>query len=145
MATLESEGVSDDPGENQEADGVANLRSLPEKTAKLLLKGSISPFPLHKVLALIEVLEEEKESPFYRHELLALAKLLPSEIGNLRFGPEVGVGVIKQDAPVVSSWLSQVWRMANDLGALSAMARNPGEDTCRRRARYRRADGTAER
>ena len=127
LATLESEGVSDDPGENQDAHGVANLRLLPEKNAKLLLKGSISPFPLHKVLALIEVLEEENESPFYRHELLALAKLLPSEIGNLRFGPEVGVGVIKQDAPVVSSWLSQVWRMANDLGALSAMRETPAK------------------
>ena len=127
LALLESEGVSDDPDENQDACGVANLRSLPEKTAKLLLKGSISPLPLHKVLALIEVLEEEKNSPYYRHELLALAKLLPSEIGNLRFGPEVGVGVIKQDAPVVGSWLSQVWRMANDLGGLSAMRETPAK------------------
>ena len=127
LTILESEGVSDDPDENQDAGSVANLRSLPEKTAKLLLKGSISPFPLHKVLALIEVLEEEKDSPYYRHELLALAKLLPSDIGNLRFGPEVGVGVIKQDAHVVSSWLSQVWRMANDLGAFSAMSGTPAK------------------
>ena len=127
LAVLESEGVSDDPGENQDADSVANLRSLPENTAKLLLKGSISPLPLHKVLALIDVLKEEGDSPYYRHELLALAKLLPSEIGNLRFGPEVGVGVIKQDAPVVSAWLSQVWRMANDLGTLSAMRETPAK------------------
>ena len=127
LALLESEGVSDDPEENQDAGSVAKLRSLPEKTAKLLLKGSISPLPLHKVLALIEVLEEEKNSPYYRHELLALAKLLPSEIGNLRFGPEVGVGAIKQDAPVVSSWLSQVWRMANDLSGLSATRETPAQ------------------
>ena len=120
LTVLESEGVSDDPDDYQDAGSVASLRSLPEKTSKLLLKGSISPLPLHKVLALVEVLEEEKNSPCYRHELLALAKLLPSEIGNLRFGPGVGVGVIKQDAPVINSWLSQVWRMSNDLGALSA-------------------------
>ena len=127
LAILERERVSDDPGENQDADSVTNLRLLPEKTAKLLLKGSISPLPLHKVLALVEVLREKRDSPCYRHELLALAKLLPSEIGNLRFGPEVGVGVIKQDAPVVSAWLSQVWRMANDLGALSAMRETPAK------------------
>ena len=127
LAILESEGVSDDPGENQDAHSVPNLRSLPENTEKLLLKGSISPLPLHKVLALFEALEGEKDSPYYEHELLALAKLLPSEIGNLRFGPEVGVGVIKQDAPVIGSWLSQVWRMANDLGALSAMRETPAK------------------
>ena len=127
LAILESEGVSDDPDENHDADSAGNLRSLPEKTAKLLLKGSISPFPLHKVLALIEVLEEEKDSSCYHHELLALAKLLPSEIGNLRFGPEVGVGVVKQDAPVVSPWLGQVWRMANDLDTLSAMRETPAK------------------
>lgn len=127
LTVLESEGVSDDPGENQDARGAANLRSLPEKTAKLLLKGSISPIPLHKVLALIEALEDEKDSPCYRHELLALARLLPSDIGNLRFGPEVGVGAIKRDAPVVSAWLSQVWRMANDLGALSALRDTPAK------------------
>ena len=125
LASLEREGISDDPHENQDARSEANLRSLPETTQKLLLKGSISPLPLHKVLTLIEVLEQEQSSPYYRDELLALAKLLPSEIGNLRFGPEVGVGVIKQDAPVVGSWLSQVWHMANDLRVLSAISETP--------------------
>ena len=125
LASLEREGISDDPHENQDTRSEASLRSLPETTQKLLLKGSISPLPLHKVLTLIEVLEQERSSPYYRHELLALAKLLPSEIGNLRFGPEVGVGVIKQDAPVVGSWLSQVWHMANDLPVLSATSETP--------------------
>jgi len=127
LTILERERVSDDPADNQEAIGAASLRSLREETAKLLLKGSISPLPLHKVLVLLEVLKEEHDSPYQRHELLALAKLLPSDIGNLRFGPEVGVGAIKQDAPVVSSWLSQVWRMANDMGALQAMDSAPAE------------------
>ena len=125
LAKLEREGVCDDPGENQHAPGEERLRSLPETTAKLLLKGSISPLPLHKVLALLEILDEERSSPYYRHELLALAKLLPTEIGNLRFGPEVGVGAKKRDAPVVGSWLSQVWRMVEDLRGLSAMSDTP--------------------
>ena len=125
LASLEREGVSDDPHENQDIRSEASLRSLPETTNKLLLKGSISPLPLHKVLTLIEVLDQERSSPHYHHELIALAKLLPSEIGNLRFGPEVGVGVIKQDAPVVHLWLSQVGRMAEDLRGLSAMSDTP--------------------
>ena len=49
LASLEREGISDDPHENQDARSEANLRSLPETTQKLLLKGSISPLPLHKV------------------------------------------------------------------------------------------------
>ena len=127
LALLEREGVSDDPSENQGAHRKPNLRSLPETTAKLLLKGSISPLPLHKVLALLEALDDERSSPYYRHELVALAKLLPTEVGNLRFGPEVGVGAIKQDAPVVGSWLSQVWRMAEDLRGLSALNDTPAK------------------
>ena len=125
LVLLEQDGISDAPDGNSTTQGATSLRSLPAETKKLLLKGSISPLPLHKVLALIEVLSEERSSPYYRHELLALAKLLPSEIGNLRFGPEVGVGAIKQDAPVVSSWLSQVCGMAEDLRALSPINQTP--------------------
>jgi tRNA G10 N-methylase Trm11 len=33
----------------------------------------------------------------------------------LRFGPEVGVGKFKSDALVVSSWLAEVRKIANDL------------------------------
>jgi DNA modification methylase len=41
-----------------------------------------------------------------------------SSIGNLHFGPEVGVGPKKEDAPVVSTWLGNVLQMAGDLRAI---------------------------
>ena len=125
LTLLERDGISDEPDENSSIRSAASLRSLPEETRKLLLGRSISPLPLHKVLTLIEVLSKQRSSPYFRHELLALAKLLPSDIGNLRFGPEVGVGIVKQDTPVVSSWLSQVLRMADDLHVLTAVNQSP--------------------
>lgn len=127
LASFECEGVSDEPDENQDAHFEGSLRTLPEATEKLLLKGSISPLPLHKVLTLIEILDKERPSPYYQHELLALAKLLPTEIGNLRFGPEVGVGTVKMDASVVGPWLRQVCRMAEDLRGLPEMSDTPAK------------------
>lgn len=116
LSVLAAEGVSDEP--------VASLprgvrpRSLPPQTAKLLFKNSISPLPLHKVLVLREALEGEHSPEFADHERLALARILPTEVGNLRFGPEVGVGTIKTDAAVVSPWLARVRAMCEDLRGL---------------------------
>ncbi len=87
---------------------------LPEREG-LLLKGSISPRPLHKTLVLLECLERKRQDAFYAHERLALAKALVGPIGNLHFGPEVGVGAPKPDAPVVAPWLANVLAMADDL------------------------------
>jgi DNA modification methylase len=96
-------------------DGV-DLRRLPSEAFRLLLKDSISPLPLHKSLILLEELRSLKNEAFYRHELLALAKTLVFSASNLHFGPEVGVtSAKKDDAPVVESWLSEVYSMANDL------------------------------
>lgn len=47
--------------------------------------------------------------------MLALAKALVNSISNLRFGPEVGVGTIKEDAPVLRLWQEEVAVMAEDL------------------------------
>jgi hypothetical protein len=49
---------------------------------------------------------------------LALAKALVYSISNLHFGPEVGVGKPKGDAPVVEPWLANVRAMAEDLTVL---------------------------
>ena len=124
---LNDEGISDSVEENLLSHRTTNLRVLPDSTMRLLLSNSISPLPLHKVLVLIEVLHGERKSPYYGHELLALAKLLPSEIGNLRFGPEVGVGVIKRDASVVRLWLSQVRVMADDISSLATLSDTPAK------------------
>ncbi|HZM03291.1 MAG TPA: DNA methyltransferase [Candidatus Saccharimonadales bacterium] len=95
------------------------LRTLPAETWKFLLKDSISPLPLHKTLVLLEVLAEEADDRFYGHERLALAKAIVFGISNLQFGPEVGIGVPKVDAPVISLWLRGVEAMAGDLRKLA--------------------------
>lgn len=50
---------------------------------------------------------------------LAMATGLVRSIGNLKFGPEVGVGRIKSDASVVDIWHAQMRSMAGDLHAVS--------------------------
>jgi hypothetical protein len=57
---------------------------------------------------------------------LALAKALVTSISNLRFGPEVGVGKAKTDAPVLEAWLQEVVNMSDDLSALQDLIAVPG-------------------
>ena len=123
LAMLAADGISDEP--TQMPPSEVRLRSLPAQTAKLLLKNSISPLPLHKVLVLKEALEGEHDSRFAAHEKLALARVLPTDVGNLRFGPEVGVGKVKQDASVVSRWMACVLSMADDIRHLGSLDSTP--------------------
>src|SRR5439155_9417612 len=53
-------------------------------------------------------------------ERLALAKALVEDIGNLEFGPEVGVGPAKSDSPAVTFWLDALQAMGDDLSAVSS-------------------------
>jgi hypothetical protein len=103
------------------------LRVLPQESQRLLLKNSISPLPLHKTLVLLDAIKSDKETKFRNHELLALAKALVTTIGNLRFGPEVGLGIIKQDAPVMELWLTNVEKMARDLATVSMQTKTQSE------------------
>ncbi len=98
------------------------LRALPADSAKLLLKDSISPIPLHKTLVLRDCLADRKTSEFYDHELLALAKTIVFSASNLHFGPEVGVGRPKVDAAVVTQWLNEVRIVADDIRGLKGKA-----------------------
>ena len=93
----------------------AALRCLPEEQAQLLLRNSISPLPLHRTLVLLDAIDECGTEREQRYARLALAKALVQSIGNLKFGPEVGVGKAKQDAPVLSAWLRNMRAMAGDL------------------------------
>ena len=93
----------------------AALRGLPEEQAQLLLRNSISPLPLHRTLVLLDAIDECGAEREQRYARLALAKALVQSIGNLKFGPEVGVGKAKQDAPVLSAWLQNMRAMAGDL------------------------------
>ena len=91
------------------------LRQLPAEQASLLLKNSVSPLPLHRSLVLLDCIDSHGPAPLQHLGRLALAKALVQEIGNLKFGPEVGVGKLKGDAPVVAAWLQGVRTMARDL------------------------------
>jgi DNA modification methylase len=116
---LEHEGYVDDDGSLRLLEGGVKakglLRTLHENISALLLTNSISPLPLHKTLVLIDTLKELHDDRFTNHERLALAAALVNGISNLHFGPEVGVGPAKPDAPVVSLWLDGIRAMAQDL------------------------------
>lgn len=113
--TLLQQGIDD---ENLRHRDSVSLLGLPAPAAKALIKDSISPLPLHKTLVLLDALKSHDDHPAFRYGMLALGKALVTTIGNLKFGPEVGVGKIKQDVAVVAAWLVEVERMARDLQGL---------------------------
>ena len=93
------------------------LRTLPEEQQRLLLRDSISPLPLHKALILRDAIDAAR-SQHADHLHLALARELPTAIGNLRFGPEVGLGERKEDVDAVGAWRRRVETFALDLDDL---------------------------
>jgi len=123
---LEETGIYD----TMDCSGFVNgraLRTLEPCLESLLLTGSISPLPLHKTLVLLHHLEKHHDARLYEHERLAVAKALVYGIGNLRFGPEVSVGLQKSDVPVVATWLTNIYAMAQDLNKVWANATVPAE------------------
>jgi hypothetical protein len=117
LAVLESDSIFDDPQPwllREESAG-PDLRTLPPEAMALLLRDSISPLPLHKTLVLHELILKKAPADVQNPMLLALARALTTTVGNLHFGPEVGVGPIKEDAPVISVWLRLIESMADDL------------------------------
>ena len=118
IAHLQREGI-DDHGPARlcrvNSRRLADLQTLPPDRLGLLLKNSISPLPLHKTLLLLDILDQHRDDTYSSHERLALAAELVSGISNLHFGPEVGVGRIQEDAPVIGPWLDRVVRMGRDL------------------------------
>ena len=97
----------------------AAMRTLGPQQSRLLLKNSISPMPLHKTLVTLDAIDQLGDPHIRRYGRLALAASLVRGIGNLRFGPEVGVGKIKSDAAVVDTWHAQMKTMVDDIQALS--------------------------
>ena len=92
------------------------LAELRPEQLKLLLKDSISPLPLHKTLLLLDIIDRQGDRQMQQYGRLALASALIQSIGNLKFGPEVGVGKVKDDAPVFDAWLDRIRSMAIDIG-----------------------------
>ena len=101
--TLEQQGIDDWTGlplsaaTGRDQPPLAELR--PEQL-KLLLKNSISPLPLHKTLLLLDVIDRQGDRQMQQYGRLALASALVQRISNLKFGPEVGTGRVKDNAPV---------------------------------------------
>lgn len=91
------------------------LLDLPAVQSVLLLKNSISPLPLHKTLVLLEAMDRHGSQQEQRYGRLALANALVSRIGNLKFGPEVGVGQVKHDVRVVDVWTDIMHTIASDI------------------------------
>ena len=110
-------------GSRPESFALSNLASrligLSEKQSKLLIKGSISPLPLHKTLRLLQFIDGDGHHLYSGYERLALASALATCVGNLKFGPEVGVGSAKPDAPAIDCWLNNVRSIASDLATVS--------------------------
>lgn len=101
------------------------FRTLPSDAEKLLLTDSISPLPLHKVLVLRECIEQKADRSRLPHLWLALAKIAVGTASNLKFGPEVGVGAKKKDAPVLEAWYETVKLIAEDIEPLRGLAAIP--------------------
>jgi hypothetical protein len=111
---LKAQGIDDNQPFESHLNQIS-LQTLAPEATKLLLAHSISPLPLHKILILLKCLKKYQKHPYYQHLLLALANALVFKISNLHFGPEVGVGKRKNDAPVVALWLLEIEKIAKDL------------------------------
>lgn len=116
LARLQKADISDEFFLNDPRRG--DLKTLEPEQQTLILTGSISALPLHKVLVLQECLSELRDNRYEDHVRVALAKTIVTSASNLRFGPEVGVGKPRDDAAVISSWTHAVNTMAKDLTLL---------------------------
>jgi hypothetical protein len=134
LAQLERDGIEDDPlfrdWHAKERRTLPRLRSLDAGLDKLLLANSVSPLPMHKVLVLRDCIWRHQGERYYKHQLLAFATALTFSISNLHFGPEVGVGELKEDTPVVAIWLEKVRQMASDLRQLANDKNTPALIHC---------------
>jgi len=99
-----------------------NLSRFTEEQEKILLKDSISPLPLHKCLVLRGEISKYANTKYHKYLLLALANSTVFKFSNLKFGPEVGIGKIKKDAEVLSSWESEMVKIIDDLKSKSKEA-----------------------
>ncbi len=127
LKALGEQGIEDEPVFNINQASQYKLRTLSPEQTELLLKDSISPLPLHKTLVLLDCLRELRDDVYNPPELLALAKALVFRISNLRFGPEVGVGKAKTDAPVINPWLQDIRSIVDDLLALRDLSPHPAQ------------------
>lgn len=90
---------------------------LPPESKKILLTNSISPLPLHKVLTLLNKIKNI-DNEIKDYLIVAFLKTVIKDMSNLRFGPEIGLGKIREDASLLESWLGNVVRINDDLDSI---------------------------
>jgi len=125
LKELAKQNITDIPAQN--TDAIFNLKKLNPEQEKIILKNSISPIPLHKCLVLLEEINKFKKSDFFKYLKIAFGNALVYKFSNLRFGPEVGVGKIKDDTIVVETWFTQMEKICNDLSLVQNKDFAPSE------------------
>ena len=103
------------------------LRTLTPEQSRLLLKDSISPTPLHRTLVLLDAIDACGSPQLRQYGRLALANALVHRISNLKFGPEVGVGHVKDDAPVLDAWLDCIRSINRDVSLVGGRGPAPAQ------------------
>ena len=129
-SALDNEGVgdlSDLPLFQNNGASPTQLKVLNLEQSKILLKNSISPIPLHKSLVLLEAIDRHGDCLLRQYARLALANALVHHIGNLRFGPEVGIGHIRDDAPVLDAWLECMRAIIQDISLVQDRVHVPAQ------------------
>jgi hypothetical protein len=103
--------------------GIASIGIEPNTMAQFAssvkLDWSVDPVALSdyasEVAVLLDAIDGCGDFRLQRYGRLALAHALVRDIGNLKFGPEVGVGKPKDDAPVIDAWLGHMRTIIDDL------------------------------
>jgi hypothetical protein len=113
---LDAQGVPDEAPERTVIK--PNLLGLEDDQMRLILKDSISPVPLHKILVLKKEIDRYAGVSAHKYLRLALAKTIVFKASNLRFGPEVGIGKRRVDVPVISAWFSETEQIVDDLRSI---------------------------
>lgn len=119
---IEKQGITDKPSVNNFSERLL-LQLLPEQE-KLILKNSISPLPLHKCLILLDRINKYKKTDYYKYFTLAFANAAVFGFSNLKFGPEVGIGKLKEDSAVITTWFEKVGKIADDIENSNTTNRN---------------------
>lgn len=81
----------------------------------MLERGWISKRPLRKALALQEAIQRGHDTKLASALTLALASDLPTNIGNMKFGPQIYRGPMKDDVDPLPLFWARVRAMAEDL------------------------------
>jgi len=107
------------------------LSALSPEAARLLPSRVITSEALSDSLRLVDAIRSARTEAYKPWQELALAKALVTEIGNLRFGPEVGVRSVPRltGRTPVEAWLDWIEHTSRDLRSIRRDVNSPGRVT----------------